>query len=237
MILKPKLITKIEPGHLASKGLVGSWLFNEGGGTLAYDTSGNGNHGTLVTNTHSVAGKFGSALSFDEGDDYVDTGNGSSLKPTSITVCLWAYAIVGNGTPASSSSSFDTPPYTWNFYIGAGGDNGLARIELDTTGSPTSSAYGTTNILGAWHYLCLTYDNSTGEGILYVDSINEVSLSLSGDLDYHAAAKTYIGSRQDNSSYALNGLIDSVLIYNRSLSADEIASLYLDPFQMFKGNL
>ena len=44
---------------------VGQWNFDEKSGTTAYDTSGNGNDGTLTNGPSWARGKFGSALSFD----------------------------------------------------------------------------------------------------------------------------------------------------------------------------
>src|SRR3989344_5236105 len=46
-------------------GLVGYWKFDEGTGTSAGDSSGNGNTGTLVNSPSWVTGKVGGALSFD----------------------------------------------------------------------------------------------------------------------------------------------------------------------------
>jgi hypothetical protein len=63
-------------------GLVGAWKFDEGSGTIAYDSSGNNNHGTLYSGSNVcsnpptsgcptwVDGKFGKALQFDGVDDY-----------------------------------------------------------------------------------------------------------------------------------------------------------------------
>ncbi|MBU3957440.1 MAG: hypothetical protein KKB25_00005, partial [Nanoarchaeota archaeon] len=64
-------------------GLVGSWSFNEGGGTKANDGSGNGNAGTLLpagSEPAWVGGKFGKELQFDGVNDYVDAGNAASLN-------------------------------------------------------------------------------------------------------------------------------------------------------------
>jgi hypothetical protein len=54
-----------------AQGLVGYWPFDEGGGTIAKDYSGNGNNGTLVNNPTWTTGKVGGALSFDGANDYV----------------------------------------------------------------------------------------------------------------------------------------------------------------------
>jgi len=65
-------------------GLVGSWHFEEGAGTVITDSSGSGNNGTLTIGasgtqttaaqawSNGASGKFGGAISFDGTDDYVD---------------------------------------------------------------------------------------------------------------------------------------------------------------------
>ena len=58
----------------ASADLVAHWRFDEGSGTVAIDSSGNGNDGTLKGDPQWVAGMYGAALEFDS-DDYVDCGN------------------------------------------------------------------------------------------------------------------------------------------------------------------
>ena len=67
-------------------GLVGAWKFNEGGGTTAYDSSGNDNDGTIY-GASWVDGKVGKALSFDGDNDYVEIPSVNPQK--AITVCAW----------------------------------------------------------------------------------------------------------------------------------------------------
>ncbi len=50
-------------------GLVGWWKFDETNGTVAYDSSGNGNDGNFTNGPTWTTGKIGGALSFDGVDD------------------------------------------------------------------------------------------------------------------------------------------------------------------------
>ena len=68
------------PEDTMTRGLVGYWKFDEGGGTTAYDASGNGNDGTLTNGPKWTQGKEGGALAFDGRNDYVNAGNGASLN-------------------------------------------------------------------------------------------------------------------------------------------------------------
>ena len=77
---------------------VGMWLFDEGSGNVAKDSSGNKNDGKLVENPKWVNGKFGKALEFDGAGSYVDCGDDESLNiPTgdSVTMCAWVNSKVG----------------------------------------------------------------------------------------------------------------------------------------------
>jgi len=52
----------LRKGDWSTDGLVGLWLMNEGTGNIAQDLSGNGNAGTLFTDTTWASGKFGPCL-------------------------------------------------------------------------------------------------------------------------------------------------------------------------------
>ena len=69
--------------------LVGWWRFDEGTGTTAADSSGNGNDGTFNGDPQWVVGYFGGALEFDGSDDYIDCGNDPSLDLTKWTITFW----------------------------------------------------------------------------------------------------------------------------------------------------
>jgi hypothetical protein len=104
-------------GVASATDLVGSWHLDEGSGTIAYDSSGNGNDGAIYGATWTT-GKNGSALEFDGVDDYVNCGNDPSLNiADEITVIAWIYP-TGKGdsnypriVDKSSSTSGTAPGY------------------------------------------------------------------------------------------------------------------------------
>ncbi|MHC4500734.1 MAG: LamG-like jellyroll fold domain-containing protein, partial [Planctomycetota bacterium] len=67
------------PAAPEAQGPVAHWQLDEGAGTIAADSSGNGLDGTLMGDPQWVAGIIGGALEFDGVDDYVDCGNPSIL--------------------------------------------------------------------------------------------------------------------------------------------------------------
>jgi len=95
---------------------VGSWSFDEGTGTIANDSSGNNNNGTLYNGPIWEEGQVNKALSFDGSNDYVDCGNDESLNITDkITIEAWVklankefihYTIVNKNFPAGGLECF-----------------------------------------------------------------------------------------------------------------------------------
>ena len=82
----------------AGSGLVARWTFDEGSGTIAGDSSGNNNIGTLTNGpTWTTDSKVGSAaLQFDGVDDYVNAGNLGSLDLTTgdFSISLWVQSTI-----------------------------------------------------------------------------------------------------------------------------------------------
>ena len=71
-------------------GAAAAYAFNDGTGTTAADASGHSLTGTLVNGPTWAAGKYGSAVSFDGVDDFVDLGNPAALQITgSMTISGW----------------------------------------------------------------------------------------------------------------------------------------------------
>ena len=72
---------------------IAQWKFDEGSGNYAYDSSGNGNTGSLslggsATSSAWVSGVYGTALSFDGTDDYVSVSNSITMATGSLS--FWA---------------------------------------------------------------------------------------------------------------------------------------------------
>jgi len=130
------------PSPLAAQtGPVVHWQLNEGSGTIAGDSSGNGNFGTLVNGPVWTTGIEGTALRFDGVDDYVEVGNSASLNPAAeLSLAVWVNA-----------SSFSSTQMLVSKY-GAGGiqyfmriqSGGRVRFGLNTGGMVTDVNANTT---------------------------------------------------------------------------------------------
>jgi hypothetical protein len=217
-------LTEVMVKDAILNGLVGWWKFDEGSGTVAYDSSGNGYDGNLTNGPTWTTGRIGGALSFDGVDDYFDLGNSDLLKNKSnLTTSLWLW------TNITRSDHMEiiclNLVYTKTIY-----SNG-SLIHLNSGNG--SSWYGGFETQGSislskWEHLATTLDSS---GIkIFINGILDTTRNNNsvGASNY----KTTFGAKYGDLAngklvrHFFQGSIDDVRIYNRALSAAEVQALY-----------
>ncbi|MHC4251801.1 MAG: protein kinase domain-containing protein, partial [Planctomycetota bacterium] len=72
-----------------SRGLLGWWKLDETAGATAYDSSGNGNHGTVKGGAKWAKGKIGGGFEFDGRAAIVQVPDAKALRPQQLTVAAW----------------------------------------------------------------------------------------------------------------------------------------------------
>jgi hypothetical protein len=216
-----------------STGLVGYWRLDETSGTSAADSSGNGNTGTMnggLSGANAVGAQFLSGLDFDGTDDDINAGSAAMLDDLgALSACAWVY-------PDSLASDYYTVidksvngGTGWNLYtIGATSVGGMGFGFLSRT-NDYSERYVSMST-GTWHHICVTWDgvdDVTGSIKLYYNGSLQTpdNPGVAGSTPSDAANNLKIGEAGDG-SYPYNGRLDEVRLYNRVLSAEEIASLY-----------
>ena len=236
MILKPPKGAMLNRGHPLSKGLVGLWLMNEGGGTIVNDLSGNGNTGSLAAafaDPAWSAGRFGPCLEFDA-TDQVDAGQKSSIKPTgAMSLGYWAKAASGiaAGAGVGTMGASGYRGYMFTFY----GADISAYVAVNTTTLFGTSASG--HVGTVWTHYMMVFSPSNYIRIYRNGVLIAANTTSPPAVQYQANGKSlHFGDRGDDSG-SFVGLLDNVQIYNRALSATEILNLYRSPFCMFEVDL
>ncbi|EMI18983.1 Pentaxin, partial [Rhodopirellula maiorica SM1] len=80
-----------------------------------------------------------------------------------------------------------------------------------------------------WHHVAFTFDDANNVQQLYIDGQRVAQSNSTSSIVYDGAGKTTIGYHANGSTnYDFDGSIDEARIYNRTLSADEIANLAAD---------
>ena len=207
---------------LGLRGLV-LWLkFNEGSGTIAYDSSFYNNHGT-ITGAVWTNGKFGKALSFDGVDDYVRVSNSQSLANVGkVTATLWVKLNNLNDqffyTHKDANNGHEIVIY-----------QGKIGFPILLGGTWYEGTYvPVTDYLepNKWYFLAGTYDGETVKFYINGEFISQ-DTSPSGDLST-INRDLCIGQNDFINTLVVNGTIDEVRIYNRALSENEIKMLYFN---------
>lgn len=209
---------------------------NEGGGLVAFDISGNKNDGTLTNGPTWGGGQFGPTLVFDAVNDLVAVTQSPSLNNlASFTLLAWVYP---RSFPALPERVIDKRnanvdgAFIW--YL----DNDLS-FEAHRW-QTTNGAWGTvagTIALNAWTHIATSYD--------YSSTANDPQVYINGVLTSTTESSTPAGTlasetetlnigNRNAADRPFNGFIDEVRVYNRALSAQEIAWLFSDPFAEFR---
>ena len=209
---------------------IGAWLFDEGSGDVAEDSSGNDVNGTIVGGPEWVDGKFGKALKF-EPNKYVDFPPPLSeemILEKTFTVMAWLkpQQWVGGWNCAFSMQAGSTGGETYGIYFGNStpGTEILLWTKIAGGGQDVTSGRGTLP-LDEWTHAAVTYDGS--KMIVYKNGEQAAERALSGDLDNGDRKGRFVINGNYNSLDGglgewCSSIIDEVLIFEEVLSQDKI---------------
>lgn len=223
---KPMMGAQLDRSHSATQGLQACWLFNENSGNMLYDLAGN-YHFALTGTVARVAEPYGPAIKFDG-----VTGQGIApahplAGSTAFTILFRVRQKDGLASPYGSYLGSEQ-----GFISGVNlNSNFPSQVEFDISNSKIL-----TNIPNdAWVHLAFQWSNATGIQRVYTNSIqtaNNTGLSI-GALPAYTNA--YIGKASAaQSNYTTDSQVSYMKVYNRFLSAPEIAADYETPYALFR---
>jgi hypothetical protein len=196
------------------------------GSTTWNDLSGNNNSGSLVNGpTFSTAN--GGSIVFDGTNDYVDVSNSTSLNPTTISIGAWFYlnSLVTNQNIISKGFTSVAEPFV-QYTLKMLDSSPFNTIQIQTSigGTRQTLTSATTLTTGVWYYAVGTYDGSTLR--MFINGIQDANtISSSGTItSYNTPLQ--VGRWGTQGNQYLNGRIATAQIYNRALSAAEVAQNY-----------
>ncbi len=203
-------------------GLIGHWRLDETSGTNVTDYSSGGNDGTFNGEVAvvSAAGKVGAALTFDGSDDEIEI-TGLLGEPRNITLSAWVNLAAVDSGGSEIISLGD------RVFIRADDDPSGHVIGVFNNGSWQILNSGLSIEGTGFRHIAYTLDTSSNEQFLYVDGVVVDTGNATGDIAYNTGADTYIGAHGGGAltAFDFDGAIDDVRVYNRALSAFEIAKL------------
>ena len=206
---------------------VGMWLFDEGRGNAAGDSSGTGNDATIEGGAKWVDGKFGKGLSLDGSDDYVEIPHDDSLLVGGEhTIALWFKL---EKPPAGGMAVITKDDWAPGFWW----DGGRIRHHTHDPG-------GTLHFIDApwkpdtnWHHVAVTWDGE--EFGVYLDAdeigagITTPNLGRNPLTDKPFLIGIYLATGQHGQwGEFFAGIIDDVAIFSTALDEDELEILVND---------
>ena len=206
--------------HDLARGLVGRWTFDEGKGTISHDSSGRGNHGTVMGGAKWAEGRIGGALEFDGQDDFVSIPNESRFDITgSITVAAW---IRVESFTKAWQSIVTKGDRAWRLHR-ASDTSSVGWACSDLSRQQVGDLFGKTEVTdGQWHYVAGVLDGTKTS--IFVDGELDASTNSSPSISVNDFS-VLIGANAQVKGRLFHGLIDDVRIYDRALSVDELWAL------------
>ncbi|MDD5688549.1 MAG: fibronectin type III domain-containing protein [Elusimicrobia bacterium] len=193
--------------------LVANWSFDEGTGTTAGDSSGNGYTGNIVNGASWADGKIGNALSFDGVDDYIQLPN--------VGISTGSFSIEGWVNPKINEF-----PTMYGTFVGYnnnrriliyGGSSGQLLAQMGN--NFFSKGYLKSNV---WSHIVYVYNITENKEYFYINGAYDSSQAVSNPTWNDVFRIGECGG----GTFRFKGSIDEVRIYNCALSSSQILSEY-----------
>jgi hypothetical protein len=198
---------------------IAHWKLDETSGTTAEDSIGT-NDGTLTNGPvwQPSGGQIGGAVSVDGTNDYVDiSATGFPANNASQTLSAWfkySATLTNNAALVSLSNSS-------NSVVSMGFECCVGWLSVTSFGGAQLVTYNSAPSANVWHHMVYTF-NGTNH-VLYLDGV-QVGTSTTAP-NTGTPSGVYVGQNGFSNRY-FPGLIDDVKIYDRALTAAEVAALY-----------
>ncbi len=217
-------------GAALPSGAIARWTFDSAT-NLGRDSAGS-YHGTLMGGTPPVQaqGVIGGAIDLEQANaNYVDLPNGFADFTGGITVSGWVkyesftnwnrLIDFGNGAPSN------------NILLARNGTSANLRWELHNTAGGTETQDVNTGqfINGEWIHIAATVAPGATNACVSTVYVNGVAVNVKTDSTLPTnvtRANNYIGESNWAADDFFDGLIDELVVYNRTLNAGEVQNLY-----------
>jgi hypothetical protein len=205
--------------------LAAYWKLDEAEGSIAQNSVSD-NDGTLHGEPlwQPIDGKKDGSLAFDGNDDYVETGFVLNPADGAFSVFAW----IKDGAPGNVIISQTDGADIGEIWLGAKAVSGklMTRLVAPPAGRNVPQPLVSESVItdGQWHHVGFVWDGAYRS--LYVDGVEIAKDATAQKPLKSATGGLYIGAGKNlEAGTFFSGLIDDVRIYNKALSAEQIAAL------------
>ncbi len=214
-------------------GLSGNILLmhlNEQSGTII-DYSSNSNNGSYNGALYNQEGQINSAIGFDGSDDLISINDSGDLNfgTDDFSISFWIKRDSTGTQGLTSKGTFDAEGFGLFF---TGQDKIRLRAESDVIDAPTDPADGTYSFTPSdgWTHVTVVADRDgnisfyKNASLTYIEDISSASTTDISSSDNFSLG--YIINGAGDKDYFFDGDMDEFVVYNRTLSEDEIGEHY-----------
>lgn len=216
------------PTHAAidDSNIMGMWLFNEGAGDTAKDSTKNGNNGKIHGGTKWVNGKFGKALEFDGTDGWVEVAHSDTVgfkKGVSFTITLHFKGTKIGGSLVGKNYEDQSQALPW-YLLWNGGANNILSLYLRNSQGDNSKIDSTSDIGDdTWHFIAARADAAAQKISLWIDGKMEAEGNFDTNDGYGTSDGVFHIARHFDRYTA--GIIDDVALFNIALSEADMGTI------------
>jgi len=236
---KPILGAQLNLSHPLVRGLQGFWLMNEANGGGVMDVTPNRNHGIITGATWRGGEKSGSALNFDgasgERVDMGDVLNFAGSTTLTIIAKIYLHSFGENNQGRIIDKDGGTGSNNWGWALGVdGGGNDRLNLRINaTTGLWNMESNNGVLSTDVWVVAAVAWDAPiSAEFYIDGETAGADTSQQTGSINSNTHPLR-IGTRASDENREFDGIIEYVLVWDRTLTPEEIRSHYKDPYGMF----
>ena len=214
------LFTSMPASAAVDENTVAVWLFEEGGGKVVKDASGNGHDAKFAGSPKWVKAKFGTGLEFPgDAGGYLIVESTKKLELETLTVEAWVKVKKATGKWQGIICKQQAGCTNRNYGIWVNVDTSVLHAQIGANGACAFSINGTTTITDDdWHHLAFTYDGDMGR--VYVDGNLETEAPNAAT--FQSGDPITIGVPNVDNANGLMGIIEEARISNVARTEEEI---------------
>ena len=190
--------------------------------------------GTLQSGASWASSDIGTVLELD-GSSEVDFTTDISRNKTAVSCSAWIKpdSVTGRHFVFYESNSLNSGQTRFGLRIDGGAIECVGRDDDSDNFTRFASSYIGTVVTGVWQHAVAVFDPTGGGCKVYLDGVDVTSSSINtGDGFPNTASLTQVvGGIGSTSGYYFDGQIQNLKVWDRAITAAEVATLYHRPWE------